>query len=253
MRHLLALIATLAATFALADSNSLSTEEALGKWVTYFYSHPEPHRVPEALAAASKLDAFRGGKAVPPFFGFVAGVLGKEPALAAVLIEQFGDLPESAQPVVILGIWYSGHPDTRALLASIARAKPVHASMLEALKGTAPRLVDISLEEGPWVLDALWGHFMATGDDGPVLRIMSALPWVEVRGNIPKLLVGGAAQWSLASNAVQHPRVLQLCKAQLSAQPKDVALVLRKVISMAEEDLSKRDASESKPSSETTK
>ena len=89
------------------------------------------------------------------------------------------------------------------------------------------------------VLDALWGYFMATGDDAPVVRIMAALPWMEVRGDIPRLSVGGAAKWSLTSNAAQHERVLRICRAQLSRQPKDVATVLRQVIQEAEEDLKK--------------
>lgn len=99
--------------------------------------------------------------------------------------------------------------------------------------------MEIPLEQGPWVLDALWGYFMASGEDAPVVRIMAALAWSEVRGDIPRLRIGGAAKWSLASNAAQHQRVMEICKAQLSTQPKEVATVLRQVVKEAEDDLKK--------------
>ncbi len=254
MHALFALLASLAAAIAFADPKPLSTEEGLSQWMTHYYQRPEPARLPEALLAASKLGAFRGGKAVPPFFGFVAGVLAREPSLSSSLIERLGDLPGTDHPVVILGIRYSGHPDTRKLLATIANRFPGDQSMIDAFgQGSAPRLTDIPLEQGPWVLDALWGNFMATGDDAPVIRIMSALPWVEIRGNVPKLMAGGSARWSLVSNAVQHPRVLDICRAQLKVQPKEVAIVLGGVISQAEKDIASRDASTSNSSLERTK
>lgn len=100
-----------------------------------------------------------------------------------------------------------------------------------------PSLLELPLEQGPWVLDALWGNFMATGDDAPVARIISALPWINVRGDIARLSVGGAARWSLISNAIQHRRVLAVCRKELASQPKEVADVLREVIGEAEKDM----------------
>lgn len=239
----LAALLVLGTAHALAAPAAFASEEELGRWMTYYYKHPEPARLGEAVAAAGNHGLFRGGKAAPPFFGFIAGVLAKEPSIAPALLERLATLPESDQPVLVLGVWYSGHKDTTRLLDGLARTMPAQKAMIAHLRtGTAPPLMEIPLEQGPWVLDALWGYFMASGEEAPVVRIMAALPWIEVRGNIPKLSVGGAAKWSLTSNAVQHERVMKICKAQLARQPKEVAAVLRQVIEEAEEDLKKEAA-----------
>ena len=78
---------------------------------------------------------------------------------------------------------------------------------------------------------------MATGDDAPVARIISALPWVNIRGDVSRLMVGGAARWSLISNTIQHPLVMAKCREQLMPQPTEVADVLREVIAEAEKGL----------------
>ena len=78
---------------------------------------------------------------------------------------------------------------------------------------------------------------MATGDDAPVVRIISALPWINVRGDVSRLLVGGAARWSLISNAIQHKTVMATCRKELANQPKEVSEVLREVIAEAEKDM----------------
>jgi hypothetical protein len=95
----------------------------------------------------------------------------------------------------------------------------------------------IPLEQGPWVLDALWGKFMATGERAPVERIITTLPWLDIKGDINRLLVGGSARWSLASNAIQHKRVLKICEDVAITQKGDVASKLRELIANAKKEL----------------
>lgn len=78
---------------------------------------------------------------------------------------------------------------------------------------------------------------MATGDDAPVLRIISALPWINTKGDISKLMVGGAARCSLISNAIQHERVMAISRKALLSQPEEVRTVLAEVIANAEKDM----------------
>jgi hypothetical protein len=52
-------------------------------------------------------------------------------------------------------------------------------------------------------------------------------------------LIGASARWSLTSNAVQHPKVLAICRSQLPQQPREVAAVLADVIKEAEKALGK--------------
>lgn len=241
MRALAFLLLCLASSLAFAERKPFASADDVSEWMTWYYTHPEPARTGDAILAASRLGILKDGVAAPPLFGFLAGVLAKEPAFAESLAKQLSTLPASDQPVLVLGIWYSGHPDTKKLIADLARSLPSQRVAIRSLtKGTPPRLTDISLEEGPWVLDALWGYFMATGDEAPVVRIMAALPWVEVRGNVPKMMIGGAARWSLTANAIQHPRVLEICKAQLPKQEKKVADALAEVVAQAAKDIESR-------------
>jgi hypothetical protein len=87
--------------------------------------------------------------------------------------------------------------------------------------------------ESPDVLDMLWVAFMASGDEKYVIQVISVLPYSTVKGNIPRLLVGGSARWSLTSNAIQHKRVLDICMSQLEKQPHEVKEILSEVISAA--------------------
>ena len=220
---------------ALAAEENFSDANALGRWITYYYSKPEPQRVAEAIRAASSQGFMKNGQKAPPFIGFIAGVMSKNPSMAQSLAEQLTSLPEVDQPVLILGVWYSAYPDAKSLLERLTKSMPKHKEMIDQLLVNGrPGLLDLPLEQGPWVLDALWGNFMATGDDAPVVRIISALPWVNVRGDVSRLLVGGAARWSLISNAIQHKPVMAACRKELTSQPKDVTDVLHEVIAEAE-------------------
>jgi hypothetical protein len=233
----LVLALALACSAGFAATDKFADAQTLGQWITYYYVQPEPQRVGEAIRAASSKGFMQNGKAAP-FIGFIAGVANKSPSMAQTLAKQFATLAKVDQPVVILGVWYSGHPEAKPLLERFLKTMPAHKAMIEHLLASAPLgLLELPLEEGPWVLDALWGYFMATGDAAPVARIITALPWVNIRGDVPRLLVGGAARWSLISNAIQHERVMAVCRNELASQSPDVRMVLSEVIASAEKDM----------------
>jgi len=236
--RLLLLAIALVCSPAFAAEGRFSDANSLGRWITYYYSNPEPHRVAEAIRAASSQGFMKNGQKAPPFIGFIAGVVSKNPSMAQSLAEQLTSLPEVDQPVLILGVWYSTYPEAKPLLERLTKSMPKHKEMIDHLLANGrPTLLELPLEQGPWVLDALWGNFMATGDDAPVARIISALPWINVRGDVSRLLVGGAARWSLISNAIQHKPVMTTCRKALTSQPKEVTDVLREVIAEAEKDM----------------
>lgn len=211
----------------------------LRQWLTYYYATPEPKLVAKALSAASAQGLMKNGRKVAPTFGFLAGVMSKNHALAPALAKELvAALPAEEQPVVVLGLWYSDYPQTKALLAELRPALPEHQQMLDHLLSGGPAgLLQLPLEQGPWVLDALWGYFMATGDDAPVARIIDALAWVKVEGDLGRLRVAMAARWSLVSNAIQHPRVMALCRKEAQSRPAEAASALRDLIAEAERDI----------------
>lgn len=188
------------------------------------------------MLALSKQGALKDSNTAAPFFGFLAGVLSKNPKMVPATLPRLAALPPNEQPVVILGLWYSGHPDTKGLLAGLAKDMPEQRSMIEDLSRSTPaKLIELPLEGDPGVMAALWGNFMATGDEAPVLRIIEALPFTMIaQGDRQRLAMGRVAEWSLASNAAQHPRVMEIVRRQARARTGPMANILNRVIARAQ-------------------
>jgi hypothetical protein len=239
MKAFVAVLIFLAA--AAAHAQPFTDPEQAGQWFTYYYLKPEPERIPDALRTMSAAGLLKPDKGAAPVTGFLAGVLAARPQGARALAQRLSFLPEDEQSVLLLGLWYSGIPDANSILKEISAAMPGHEGRIRFLLATpAPRIVEMPPDQGAWVLDAWWGYFLATGDELPVRAVIAVLPWVEVRGDVGRLAIGGAARWSLASNAVQHDRVLEICKAQLSVQPPETARLLGEVVKAAEAERAKR-------------
>ena len=64
-------------------------------------------------------------------------------------------------------------------------------------------------------LDDLWQYYFETHDEIAVRRIISLLPWRK-DGSGMQIVLGGAADWSLHSNAYQHDDVYSICQKMLS-------------------------------------
>ena len=81
-------------------------------------------------------------------------------------------------------------------------------------------------------LDGLWTLYFETGEDAAVRRIISVLHWLE-DGQGMQIVIGGAAQWSLKSNAAQHPGVLAICKDELARADETTSSILKKIVAEA--------------------
>jgi len=207
--------------------NDLDSPKALGEWITFYYQHPEPQRIVDAVLSASRLGLLRGKTTAPPMFGFLAGWFSENNDATDTVFEKLVDLPSEDLAALIAGLWYSEAPASMTVLAKYAPRMPSQRKLIaDRLAARSHGIAGIALEEGAWVLDALWGNFSATGKEAPVVRIMAALPWSTLKQSDRRRLPGEAARWSLTSNAVQHPRVLAICREQISRQPKDVATVV---------------------------
>lgn len=238
MRHLLSLLLWLFAVAPAVAVTPFQSQDEFGKWLTFYYQNPEPSRVPEAINYMSKSGLLDNKGAYPPISGFLSGAFRDNPDKMASWLGQLGSLDERHLGVVVLGVWYAGLPQSQktayALLEKHAKLKAEYAYLY---KGSPAPIEEIPLEQGPWVLDALWGKFMATGDSAPVKRIATTLPWIDGKGDVTRLLTGGAARWSLTSNAVQHKRVLDICESIAAADNDEAAVKLRKIIEDAKKQL----------------
>lgn len=236
IRQIAVVLLCLATSLAATAAPRFSDPAQLDAWITYYYRRPEPAALVDAMLALSKQGAFKNPDTASPFWGFLAGALSKSRATVPATIRRLAALPADEQPVVVLGVWYSGHADTKALLAGLAKDMPEQRSMIEELsRSTPPKLTDLPLEKDPGVMAALWGNFMATGDEAPVLRIIEALPFTMIaQGDNQRLAMGRVAEWSLTSNAAQHPRVMEIVRRQAGMRTGAMANILNRVVARAE-------------------
>ena len=228
----------LLACFIASANAGFKSQEELGNWVTYYYMNPTPSQTPDAIEYMSQSGWLDNDKSMSPIFGFLAGVFRSNPEQVPGWVERLSNLSEPHFGVVVLGLWYADLPESqKRVYELLERHRQLKEELAFLYKGAPMPIEKIPLEQGPWVLDALWGDFMATGNRAPVVRIMSTLPWIDVKGDVNRLLVGAAARWSLTSNAVQHKRIMEFCEEEVKAQPAEVAGKLREVIESAKKEL----------------
>ncbi|MCU7933190.1 MAG: hypothetical protein KZQ90_20545 [Candidatus Thiodiazotropha sp. (ex Codakia rugifera)] len=215
-----------------SSETEFKSQEEFSQWLTYYYLDPEPKNIVQAVRYMSERGFLDNGKTYPPIFGFLAGVFKENPSNVNSRVNNLSSLKDSSYGVVVLGLWYANLPNSKERVYAILEKRPLLREQFNYLyQGSPMGILQIPLEQGPWVLDALWGNFMATGNAEPVARIMEALPWLDVKGETHKLRVAGAARWSLTSNAEQHKKVMVICENEIKKQPPAVQDKLKTVIS----------------------
>ncbi len=248
------ILVLLFATFMMPAVADFESQEEVSKWLTFYYQTPSPDRLPAAVEYMSRSGMLDKKNTMAPIFGFISGVFDDNPTKVDGWIDRLSSLKEEHLGVVILGLWYANLQESQRLTYRILDKHPKLNNQFAFLRKGSPIPIDkIPLENGPWVLDALWGNFMATGRKKPIERIMEALPWVDIKGDIQRLLIGGAAQWSLTSNAIQHDLVFKFCEAAIKTKPKDIALKLQKILEVARKERQQRQNESLPPTSALTR
>lgn len=226
VRILLLLISICFLSNTYGAEKGFENDQQFQEWLMNYYLEPDPSRVSLAMSYLSETGFLGNAKRTPPIFGFLAGVLSTNPTLAPQLTKELSKLPDEHFSVVLLGLWYSNIPNAKSIVYSYLDESETLSSQMDHLrKGSTMPITKIPLEQGPWVLDALWGNFFATGKTDPVERITEALPWIDVKGDINRLMVGGAARWSLSSNIENYERVSEIVEKLSKNDPENQHLL----------------------------
>jgi hypothetical protein len=269
MRYMIAIIFIVGifaapASAALPRGVEFSSMDAVGRWVANYRVRPDPSRLPAAVRALSQLGAFKEPEGAGVYVGFIAGVLGANPARAEELVaKMLLAIAPVDQWVIVRAIAYSGHPDWQRWLRKFADRMPMRQAMIEkyldgrletldevALEKKDPKLWDkvqayfvagkaanpaaLTLDRSPELLDTLWGYYFATRSYRPIERIITLLPWANDRDSVEKLTMGSMAKFTLASNASRDADLLAMLKRASKTEPRRVASVLNDVIEAAE-------------------
>lgn len=86
----------------------------------------------------------------------------------------------------------------------------------------------------PADLDMLWAVFSATGSAEAVEKVARAVSLLNSE-NGDKVMVGGAAQWSLVSNIKQHARVRQIVESLEKTGPQEQRDQIQELLQKAAE------------------
>jgi hypothetical protein len=209
----------------LESLESIGTAEQVGEWLTYYYLHPRRDLAASALRQMSQEGYLADPSVNSSMAAFFGRLMAADPTLVAELVEVARQGSEDQQFAVANALWQAGTKEAQAALVSMSELGSDRLVRYVAELRADPRHPDYLHDavDSPAILDACWASFFATGDPAYVHRIIEVLPWAEIRGDVAKLLIGSAARWSLASNAIQHPRVLEICEARLASGP-DTAL-----------------------------
>jgi hypothetical protein len=236
MRYFLLLLA-----FCFLVSNvyaEFKSPEEVSKWMTHYYEHPNVNKVYDAIEYMSNSDMLAHKKSHAPTFGFLSGIFQTNKEKTKTLVDKFYFLKKMPKDILINGIWYANLPKSKDIVYQILEKNSKLKDSFDYLYKESPvNVVNIPFEKGPWVLDALWGYFMSTGKKEPVVRVIEVLKWSDAKDDIDKLVVGVAAKWSLTSNAIQHKKVLNICKEEIKKQPKDIGKKLEEIIKLAEDEI----------------
>jgi hypothetical protein len=256
------LISQAAAAATQRPAEFLSSDAVLS-WINGYRHKPEPNRLPAAVQAMSRYGGLRDPESAGAFVGFIAGVIGTNPDIAGDLIAKSFPINPEDDWAMVRAIAHSGLPDWKHVLAEHAYRMPARKVMVQKfIDGSLPTLgatvaqrppsatekfkrlftgekpkvpmVDWALDASPEVLDMLWGRFFATGDYGPILRIVGMLPWSKNRDSVDKLTLGAMAKYTLASNAARDPKLLTMLKRSARNQPDDTAKIVKEITDAAD-------------------
>ncbi len=233
--------------------------ESILRWINNYRNKPDLGNVPGAVRALSEFGAFKDPDGSGVYVGFIAGILGANPAHADDLVEKMAPIQAQDQWAIVRAVAYSGLPDWQALLERHADQMPTRRVMIDKyVTGKLPTLKDIGTPKDPswfdkmWsfgddkkpakklleptsdLLDTLWGYYFATNSAPPVARIIAMLPMSKERDKVDRLMIGSMAKFTLASNAARDPALLVLLKRQSLKQPKETLVILNDVIDAAE-------------------
>jgi hypothetical protein len=233
-------VLTVALTFVVLQTlpclggQSARDEFNLNEWITYYYLHPQPDRTVEAILFMSAKGYLDKETAQSPLAAFFSQLFSQNPQSIELWFSKLEGLPNAQRRLLCGALWYSDTPQgLEQLKKEAARVAPLdNADIVKLTTAKPPSIASLEIT-APSVLDMLWASFMATGDERYVIRIISTLPWVEEK-NLNRLLIAGAARWSLTSNAIQHRKVLEICKAQVGKQEEKTVSILKEVLKQAE-------------------
>jgi hypothetical protein len=206
---------------SLVPAHAASSAQAL---LENYYLQPQPATVPRivhALCAEGYLEK-PGQSAVA--IGFLGTLFAQNPERVDGWLLELNGLPMAGHRLIAAALWQAGNPLGADMLRHLGEFSPVRAEV-QRLAATSSEPVAVTPVRSSSSMNLQWGAFLATGDERYIVNVLAAL------GTRPNL--DSAARYALAREAAAHPRVFEICQAQLSKQPAETQAVLRAALNDA--------------------
>lgn len=212
---------------ALAASALIARADVSGQaWLETYYLNPQPAKIPAAIAQLSREGYFDKAENTAVAIGFLSTVFAQHPTKVEGWLSAMDDLPAKHQRLLAAALWQAGHPRGSELLAKFAQQSPVRNEVMR-LAETPSQPVNVTPVRSPSSMRLQWGAFLASGEERHIVSILDAFGLNE-----PSL--HSAARMALAQNAAAHPRVMEICRAQLDRQPEEIRSELRAAMNQAQ-------------------
>ena len=224
IRILLAAGASLAAFSTLRATDA---SERSWQWVSHYYENPRPADLMPNVYELSRSGYFETVGQPAVSIGFFSAIFAENPQNVNYWLNESRNLPDSHRRILVAAAWKAGHPTGARMLREMsagddAALRAEIRGLLAA--GTAP------IENTPVLstasMNLQWGAFLATGNEQNIVNVLAALGSNQAG-------LASSARFTLAQNAAAHPRVLEICREQLSRQPAGVRAELRAAINEA--------------------
>jgi hypothetical protein len=214
------------------------------KTVTFYYQSPDPALGPKLLKELLKKENLEH-----PWFAkneyalfLNAALLGDigagRPKIVREYEAAFTDASPMGRRIIVRSLKNCGDKETlKQIQTWLADRKYADSrTELEALK---KHLEDSERKHArdrpardPDDLDLLWGNFFITGEYAPVSRILDVLDLPDAQDN---LVLKRVARWSLGSNLLQHPKLVELVRKHAKDRPEASRTVVEERIRTLEE------------------
>ena len=179
-----------------AESQPVAPKNFAGDWTTYFYINQPIADIPQYIQwMDDEKMLVEYPSAFSPICGFLGQVFSDNPGDVTHWVKNANVSKEMGE-LLQCALWFSG--DTELI-----QSLPGDLALLE---NNAPDLVDIDISS-PSDLDVLWGAFMASGDPKYPDRLIDfsvSDQQANFEDDVTYFLTQSSAEWSIASNALQH-------------------------------------------------
>lgn len=207
------------AGLALASSLAMRAEVSARAWLETYYLNPQPAGLPGAIKSLSRDGYFDEPGHIAVGIGFISTVFAQNPSKVDRWLLELNGLPLKDQRLIASALWQAGHPLGSEMLQHLGEYS-TNRPAVTRLANSPAVAVDDTPVLSPSSMNFRWGAFLATGDERHVVAILDA-----IGTNQPGLDM--AARRALAHNAAEHPRVLEICRAELARQPNGAPSELR--------------------------